>query len=72
MQPDLDKFMERRGLDALVILGAAQHNPPMVYLTGGAHLTDAILVKRRGESPVLFYHPMERDEAAKPAWRLAT
>ena len=65
MQPDLDKFMERRGLDALVILGAAQHNPPMVYLTGGAHLTDAILVKRRGESPVLFYHPMERDEAAK-------
>ena len=37
----------------------------MVYLTGGAELTQAILVKKRGEPPILFHRSMERDEAAK-------
>ena len=65
MQNDLDALMEQQGLEALVVLGPAQHNPAMVYLTGGAHLTDAILIKRRGAKAVLFYNPMERDEAAR-------
>ncbi len=65
MREDLDALLEAQGLQALVALGPTRHNPAMVYLTGGAHLTDAILVKRRGEAPVLFYNPMERDEAAK-------
>lgn len=65
MRHDLDAFMEAHHLDAVVVLGPARHNPAMVYLTGGAHLTDAILVQRRGMPAVLFYHPMERDEAAK-------
>ncbi len=65
MRQDLDALMEAHHLDALVVLGPAQHNPAMVYLTGGAHLTDAILVLRRGMPAVLFYNPMERDEAAK-------
>jgi Xaa-Pro aminopeptidase len=37
----------------------------MVYMTGGGHLTNADLIKKRGQAPVLFYYPMERDEAAK-------
>jgi Xaa-Pro aminopeptidase len=37
----------------------------MVYLAGGGHLTNADLIKKRGEGAVLFYYPMERDEAAK-------
>ena len=65
MQTDLDAFLETYHLDALLVFGPAQHNPAMTYLTGGAHLTSAWLVKPRGSQPTLFYNPMERDEAAK-------
>lgn len=65
MKKDIDALMETHNLDAMLVTGPAQHNPPMVYLTGGAPLTSAELLKKRGEEPVLFYHPMERDEAAK-------
>jgi Xaa-Pro aminopeptidase len=65
MKTDLDALMKEKELDALLITGPAQHNPAMVYMTGGGHLTTADLIKVRGESPVLFYNPMERDEAAK-------
>ena len=64
MQSDLDSLMLSHGLDALLISGPGQHNPPMVYLTGGAHLTDAVLIKKRGQPPVLLHRAMERDEAA--------
>ncbi|NJD60940.1 MAG: aminopeptidase P family protein [Anaerolineales bacterium] len=65
MKTDLDALMQENGLDALLITGPALHNPAMVYMTGGAHLTSGDLIKKRGETPVLFYNPMERDEAAK-------
>jgi Xaa-Pro aminopeptidase len=65
MKTDLDNLMQSRDLDALLITGPAQHNPPMYYLTGGVHLTSADLIKKRGEPPVLFFSPMERDEAAR-------
>ncbi len=64
MKSDLDKLMEKNGLDALIITGSAQHNPAMVYLTGMAHMAGE-LIKKRGADPVLFYRIMERDEAAK-------
>ena len=63
MKQDIDHLMKEEGIDALLVTGPAQHNPPMVYFTGGAHLTSADLIKRRGSDPVLFHHPMERDEA---------
>ncbi|GAB4535770.1 MAG: Xaa-Pro peptidase family protein [Anaerolineales bacterium] len=56
--------MQSRNLDALLVVGPAQHNPAMTYLTGGGHVTSAVLVKWRGEEAVLFYNPMEREEAA--------
>jgi Xaa-Pro aminopeptidase len=65
MKKDLDALMQVRQLDALLVVGPGLHNPCMTYLTNGASLTQAILVKQRGEQPVLFYWPMERDEAAK-------
>jgi Xaa-Pro aminopeptidase len=65
MKTDLDSLMQARQIDAILVTGPAQHNPPMVYLTGGAHLTNADLIKKRGEPPVLFFNPMERDEAAR-------
>ena len=65
MKNDLDALMQENDLDAILITGPAQHNPAMVYLTGGGHLTNADLIKKQGEDAVLFYNPMERDEAAK-------
>jgi Xaa-Pro aminopeptidase len=65
MKSDLDSLMQAYNLDAILVTGPAQHNPAMTYMTGGVHLTSAILIKRRDSDPVLFYNPMERDEAAK-------
>lgn len=65
MKNDLDSLMAAKNLDAILVTGPAQHNPTMVYMTGGAHLTNADLIKKRGEEPVLFCYPMERDEATR-------
>lgn len=65
MKSDLDALMKARNLDALMILGDAENNPPMYYFVGGGHVSGALLVKKRGMEPVLFYNDMERDEAAK-------
>jgi Xaa-Pro aminopeptidase len=64
MKTDLDTTMLEKGLDAILITGPGQHNPAMVYMTGVANITNADLIKKRGEQAVLFHYPMERDEAA--------
>ena len=38
MKTDLDKIMQDRNLDVLLVLGDAEHNSPMYYLTGGGHV----------------------------------
>jgi Xaa-Pro aminopeptidase len=65
MKSDLDRLMHENDIDGLLITGPGQHNPAMVYMTGGAHLTGADLIKPRDRDPILFYSPMERDEAAR-------
>jgi len=64
MKSDLDRLMQENDIDALLVTGPGDHNPYMVYLTGGAHLTIADLIKKRGEQPLLFHTFMERNEAA--------
>jgi Xaa-Pro aminopeptidase len=65
MKSDLDALMQERNLDAIVIFGNAENNPPMYYLTGGGHVNSAVLIKKRNEEPVLFCNVMEREEALK-------
>jgi Xaa-Pro aminopeptidase len=65
MKSDIDALMQAKNLDALLVLGNAEHNPPMYYFTGGGHVTGALLIKKRGEVPLLFYNDMERGEAAR-------
>ncbi|MBL8100762.1 MAG: aminopeptidase P family protein [Anaerolineales bacterium] len=65
MKSDLDALMQARNLDAFVIFGNAEHNPPMYYMTGGGHINKAVLIKKRGEDPVLYCNAMEREEAEK-------
>jgi Xaa-Pro aminopeptidase len=65
VKSDIDAIMQANNVDVLLVVGPGQHNPSMVYFTGGGHLTGADLIKKRGEPPVLFHGSMERDEAAK-------
>jgi Xaa-Pro aminopeptidase len=65
MKSDIDSLMQLNDIDALLVTGPAGHNPPMYYFTGDVHLSQADLIKKRGEAPVLFYSAIERDEAAR-------
>jgi Xaa-Pro aminopeptidase len=69
MKSDLDRLLKEKQAEALWITGPAQHNPPMVYLTGGGHLTMADVIQRVGEAPLLCHAPMEREEAARTGLR---
>ena len=64
MKRDLDRLMEERGLDAVVVGGATHGNPAMYYMTNGAALTGGHVIKKRGGEPVLLCSPIEREEAA--------
>ena len=65
MRSDLDGLMQEHNVDAILVTGAAMHNPAMVYLTGVVHVTHGDVLKKRGAEPILFYNGMERDEAAR-------
>lgn len=65
MKADLDQLLKENRADALWVTGPAQHNPAMVYLTGGGHLTQADVIKPLGKPMLLCHAPMERDEAAR-------
>ena len=64
MKSDLNRLMQVKNLNAILITGPAQHNSAMYYMTGGGHLTSADLIRGRDADPVLYYNPMEREEAA--------
>src|SRR5687767_10486684 len=72
MKSDLDSLMKARGLDAILVFGDAEHNPPMYYFVGGGHVRDALLIKKLGKAPVLFHNDMERDEAARSGLKTAS
>jgi len=65
MKSDLDQLLKENQVDALWVTGAGQHNPAMVYLTGGGHLTQADVIKCINSEALLCHAPMERDEAAR-------
>lgn len=71
MKSDLDALMQARNLDALLIFGDAENNPPMYYFVGGGHVSHALLIKKTGKEPVLFHGDMEREEAAKSGLKTA-
>ncbi|HXQ32863.1 MAG TPA: aminopeptidase P family N-terminal domain-containing protein, partial [Anaerolineales bacterium] len=70
MKSDIDTLMKAKNIDAILVIGHAEHNPPMFYFTGGGHVSHATVIKKRGEEPVYFHADMERDEAAKSGLKL--
>jgi len=71
MKSDLDLLMTERGYAALLVAGSSANNPPMYYLVNGAKVGESTLVvKKRGEAPVIFAGSMEREEAAQSGLRV--
>jgi len=70
MRADLDRLMAERNLDALLVMGDARANTVLNYLTGGAHLENALVTKRRGGPLTLTHGSMERDNAAATGMQL--
>jgi Xaa-Pro aminopeptidase len=65
MKSELDRLMAERNLEALLVMGNSGGNPVMNYLTGGAHLESALVLKRRDGPLTLIHGSMERDTAAE-------
>lgn len=65
MKSDLDRLMAARELQAVIVTGDAESNPPRDYLTNRAHVTGGLVIKKRGDAPVMIVNPMEIEEAAK-------
>ncbi len=72
MKSDLDRLMQERRFNAIVVMGQARENHALRYLTQAAAVTYGIVVKKHGEPPVLICGPMERDEAAKSGLKVLT
>jgi Xaa-Pro aminopeptidase len=68
MKTDLDAIMKEKNLDAILVSGPVLGNPSLYYFTGNIHMTNGVLIKKRSEEPILFYHSMEREEAAKTGY----
>ena len=65
MHSDLDALMEAADVDALMVLADEAGNPWMRYFTGTVPIGRALLLKRRGEAPVLYHGTMEREEVKR-------
>lgn len=65
MRADLDRLMEARGLQAVIVTGGEFHNTLRAYLSNGIDIHNGVVVKKRGAAPVLFVGGMELEEAAK-------
>ncbi len=64
MKADLDRLMAERALDALLIFPGENEDPYRTYLSNGAQHS-GLVIKRRGDTPLIIVRGMERDEAAQ-------
>lgn len=72
MKQDLDRLMEARGLDAIMVEGPdGLHaaNPDYSYFVGGRAIL-GLVVKKRGEPTTLVYNAWEQNEAEQTGLRL--
>jgi Xaa-Pro aminopeptidase len=65
MKQDLDRLMTERNIDALVVEGPDGFdaaNPDFNYFVNSEHL-NGLVIKKRGEPPMLIHHPWEQKQA---------
>ncbi len=64
MKEQVAALMKQYDLDALLISGAMEHNPSLIYYIGNdAFFTFAEVLVTRDREPILFHRIMERDSA---------
>ncbi|MGC9520792.1 MAG: M24 family metallopeptidase [Anaerolineae bacterium] len=68
MKGDLDELMAARDLDAILVRGKVLGNPSLIYVLEGVHVTQAVFIKKRGETPTLIVGPMDRATAASAGY----
>jgi len=64
--------MEERGLNALVVAGKLNGNPPMYYMANGAKIISGHVIKKRGEAPVILSSSIDREVAAASGLAVVT
>jgi Xaa-Pro aminopeptidase len=69
MKSEINRLLHEKNLDAIVISGSGSHNAPLKYFTKDAFFTHAQIVIIRDQDPVLFYRPMERDNAERTGFK---
>ena len=72
MKQDLDCLIQERNLDAVIVMGKMNGNPPLQYVSNGAKVIRAHVVKKRGEEPVLICAPIDREEAVASGLKVKT
>ncbi len=72
MKQDLDRLMKERSLDAIVVMGKLNGNPPLYYISNGAKIIRAHVIKKLGEAPILLSSPIDREEAAASGLKVVT
>jgi Xaa-Pro aminopeptidase len=72
MKQDLDRLMKERNLDAMIVMGRMNGNPPLLYMTNGAKIIRARVIKKHGEPPILICAPIDREEAALSGLKVIT
>ena len=72
MKQDLERLMEERGLNALVVAGKMNGNPPLYYMANGAKVISGHVIKKRGEAPVILSSSIDREVAAASGLAVVT
>lgn len=72
MKSDLDHLMDERGLAALIVIAGEHYSPQVDYLTGGIKITGGMVIKKRGDAPVVIAGPMETEEAGATGLNVTT
>ena len=63
MREHLDEILRARQIDGLLIHGSSMHNPPMVYMTGVAHVSGADLIHVPGKGSTCSIFRWNGEEA---------
>ncbi len=72
MKSDLDRLMAEKNIDQLVVFGPdglGSVNAAFNYFVGGRHII-GLVIKQRGQDPLLIHGIMERDDAAATGLKL--
>src|SRR5215210_6795706 len=72
MKQDLDRLMEERRLNALVVAGKMNGNPALYYMANGAKVISGHVIKKRAEEPMFLCSSIDREEAAASGLSIVT